>query len=484
GGAFILRIEDTDVARTVPGAEEAILESLRWLGLDWDEGPQVGGPCGPYRQSERLDLYRAAAETLIERGAAYRCDCSPERLDAMREEQRRAHLPPKYDRHCRPPAPVLSRQSSVLSPRTQDSGPRTQDSSVVRFRIPDGGETTFHDLIRGDVTFANDLLDDFILLKSDGYPTYHLANVVDDHAMEVTHIMRADEWLPSTPRHVLLYRALEYEPPLFAHLPMILGPDRAKLSKRHGATALLAYRDAGYLPEALANFLVLLGWSLDDHTEVLSREEMTRHFSLERVGKTPAIFNQEKLLWMNGVYLRALSAGDLAARLVPWLERSASDGGLPDDAARPIDRPTLARIAPLILERIKLLPEAVPLVDFFFQERLEHDPALFVGRSAAPDVATARRVLEAAGDAVSSAQPFDPPTLQERLRALAGDAQEEGWGIKTGDFLGVVRVAVTGRKVTPPLFETMAILGRERCLSRIRGALRRLTAGAAPAQRP
>ena len=275
GGKFILRIEDTDVARRVEGAADVILDSLRWLGLNWDEGP--------FLQSERLSIYRDAVDGLLQKGNAYLCYCSPERLQTMREEQAKRKQPPKYDRRCR----TLTEHERA---RREASGV----TPVIRFRTPLEGETTFHDLVYGSVTFKHDTLDDFILLKSDGYPTYHLANVVDDHSMAISHVLRAEEWLSSTPRHILLYQALGWQPSQFAHLPMIQGPDHAKLSKRHGATTITEYQEQGYLPDAMINFLALLGWSLDDHTELLSREELIRHFSLERVGKTAAVFNKGK----------------------------------------------------------------------------------------------------------------------------------------------------------------------------------------------
>ncbi len=319
GGAFILRIEDTDVPRTVPGALEAIMAGLRWLGLDWDEGPAVGGDYAPYLQSQRLDLYQAAAAKLVEQGDAYYCYCSPERLDSMRQEQVARHQPPGYDRHCRELSPPERA-------RCEASGVRP----VVRFKVPREGRTGFTDIIYGDVAFDNATIDDFVMLKSDGYPTYHLANVVDDHAMKITHILRAEEWLSSTPRHLLMYRAFGFAPPRFAHLPDVLGTDRRKLSKRHGAVSILDFRDQGYLPETMLNFLALLGWSLDDKTEMMTRRQLIDNFSLERIGKTGGIFNVDKLDWMNGVYLRGLAIDDFTRRALPFLEK---------DLPAPVERP-------------------------------------------------------------------------------------------------------------------------------------------------
>ena len=301
-GTFILRIEDTDVARKVEGAEEMIIDSLNWLGMDYDEGPVY--------QSRRLNKYREAADRLIAEDKAYRCYCSPERLDAMRREQMKNKQPPGYDRTCRN---LTDSQRAELESRGI--------IPVVRFKSPLEGTTEFSDLIKGDIEFDNSTLDDFVLLKSDGYPTYHLANIIDDHEMNITHVLRADEWISSTPRHVLLYAAMGWQPPEFGHLPMILGTDRSKLSKRHGATAINEYREQGFLPETMINFLALLGWSLDDKTEIMSCDEIIKNFSLERVSKTAAIFNKEKLEWMNGVYIRGLSIEQLARRAMPFLEK-------------------------------------------------------------------------------------------------------------------------------------------------------------------
>ncbi len=319
GGSFLVRIEDTDVSRRIEGALEAILDGLRWLGLDWDEGPEVGGKYGPYFQSQRLDKYREVAESLVAQGYAYHCYCSPERLEAMRAEQTRRKQPPGYDRHCRD-----------LSQAERSKKEAEGIVPVVRFKSPLEGQTRFTDLIRGEVVFENSTLDDLVLLKSDGYPTYHLANVIDDHLMEISHVLRAEEWLSSTPRHLLLYQALGFAPPQFAHLPMRLGPDRSKLSKRHGAVSIIEYREQGYLSEAMVNFLALLGWSLDDKTEMFTMEELKRRFSIERISKTAAIFSLKKLDWMNGIYIRKLSHEALLERGMPFLEAK-----LPASVPRP-----------------------------------------------------------------------------------------------------------------------------------------------------
>jgi len=443
GGKLILRIEDTDVARRVEGAVEAIVGSLRWLGLDWDEGPLF--------QSQRLPDYHQVAERLLQEGHTYWCYCSTERLESMRREQSRLKQPPKYDRLCRD--------------LTQDESHRLDTAGirpVMRFRTPLEGETTVSDLIHGPVAFKHETLDDFVLLKSDGYPTYHLANVVDDHSMEVSHVLRADEWLSSTPRHVLLYRALNWQAPHFAHLPMILGPDRSKLSKRHGATTITEYQRQGYLPEAMANFLALLGWSLDDRTELLSREELIQHFSLDRVGKTAAIFNKEKLDWMNGVYMRRLSPGEFVSQAMPFLERD-----LPESVSRPLDPGYVSEVLALIQERSRTLAEVPQLASFFFVDEPEYSAALLL--SGKLDVTSATGALSAALRSASRIEDWQAAGLEETMRSLAVELD-----LKTREFFGLLRVAVTGRTAAPPLFETMAVLGKDRCLRRLDAALRLL----------
>ncbi len=452
GGTFIVRVEDTDVARKVEGAVEAILDGLRWLGLDWDEGP--------YFQSQRLELYHDAARRLVSQGDAYYCYCSPQRLEEMRAEQVRRKQPPGYDRHCR-----------NLSQQERAEKEAEGITPVVRFQTPLSGQTKFNDLIWGEVVFENATIDDFVLLKSDGYPTYHLANVVDDHLMEISHVLRAEEWLSSTPRHRLLYRALGFEPPQFAHLPMILGADRAKLSKRHGAVSITEYREQGYLPEAMVNFLALLGWSLDDKTEILPRQELISSFSLERVSRTAAIFNRDKLNWMNGVYIRSLSVEDFTQRALPFL-----DSGLPPEVKRPLSIEYIRQIMPLIQERAKTLAdvagvttfaESPELAKFFFVGELDYAPSLLIGKNMSQQSAT--QALETAKQRLERLEVFDAESLEAMLRPLA-----EELGLKTGQLFGVLRVAVTGRTAAPPLFQTMSVLGKERCLRRIEAALDRL----------
>jgi len=448
GGSFIVRIEDTDVARKVEGALEAIFDGLRWLGMDWDEGPEVGGSYGPYFQSQRLELYRDAARKLVSQGDAYYCYCSPQRLKEMREEQARRKQPPGYDRHCRDmsEAERAKKEAEGITP-------------VVRFKSPLEGQTSFTDLIWSEVVVQNSTIDDFVLLKSDGYPTYHLANVVDDHLMEISHVLRAEEWLPSVPRHKLLYQALGYEMPQLAHLPMILGPDRSKLSKRHGAVSITEYQEQGYLPEAMVNFLALLGWSLDDKTEMFTLEELVKNFSLERISKTAAIFNNDKLNWMNGVYIRNLSPEDFAQRSLPFLEK-----GLPPEVKRPLSINYIRQLMPLIQERATTLSEVAELTLFFFIDGLDYDPGLLIGKKMSRD--SALEALMAGQDELGKLKEFTEESLEAVLRPLA-----EKIGLKAGQLFGTLRVAVTGRTAAPPLFQTMAVLGKELCLKRIQVAL-------------
>ena len=453
GGKFILRIEDTDQSRKVEGSVEAILDGLRWLGIDWDEGPEIGGSYGPYFQSERLELYHKAAQRLVASGHAYYCYCSQERLEAMRQLQVQRKQPPGYDRHCRD-----------LDPKERAQKEAEGVVPVVRFKMPLTGQTSFHDHIWGDVTFENRLLDDLVLLKSDGFPTYHLANVVDDHEMKISHVIRAEEWLSSTPRHVLLYAALGYDAPSFAHLPLLIGSDRSKLSKRHGSVHVGEYRSDGYLPEATMNFLAILGWSLDDKTEMFTREDLIKSFTLERVGKTPAIFNKEKLNWLNGVYIRRLPAADFAERALPFLERD-----LPPEVERPLSKEYVRKVLPLVQERVKLLKEAAPLTRYFFIEKLDYDPKLLISKDMTAD--STARALSVSRDRLEELATFDGQSMETMLRPLAVEL-----GLKTGQLFGSLRTAVSGETATPPLFQMMEVIGKVRCLSRISTAIARLQA--------
>ena len=448
GGQFVVRVEDTDQGRITEGAVDHILDGLEWLGIDWDEGPRVGGPYGPYFQSERLQRYHDAAERLIASGNAYRCYCPPERVAELRKEQARTKQRQGYDSHCRYLSDAERREKSAAGL-----------PSVLRFAMPQSGITSVDDAIRGHVEWQNELTDDFVLVKSDGFPTYHMAVVVDDHAMEISHVLRAEEWLPSTPRHVQLFRALDLPMPTFGHLPMILGTDRAKLSKRHGATSLMEYRDDGFLPGALINFMALLGWSLDGETDVMTVDTIRDNFTLERVGRPAAIFDLDKLQWMNGVYIRQMDIGDLADDILAFLEREYTADLLP------IDRDYLLNIVPLVQERIKTLADAPEMLSYFFQEHPDYDPATLVQRGMDGET-TQAAIRRAHSDlAAVSGEDFLHENLEAILRATGAEL-----GLSGRQFFGALRTAVTGRTATPPLFEMMEVMGQERVLRRLDAA--------------
>ncbi|MFH1009538.1 MAG: glutamate--tRNA ligase [Candidatus Latescibacterota bacterium] len=443
-GAFLLRIEDTDRKRLVEGAEQVIYESLRWLGLDWDEGPEVGGAYGPYVQSQRLALYSQAAEELIESGHAYRCYCSPERLASLREEQQRKKENSQYDRHCR-----------GLAAAERAAYEREGKPSVVRLKTPLGGATTFHDYLRGDVTFENAGLDDLVLLKSDGYPTYHLANVVDDHLMEITHVLRADEWISSTPRHMLLYQAFGWEPPKFAHLPMILSPEGGKLSKRHGAVSVLEYRDRGYLPEAVFNFLALLGWSPGDDREKMSVSEIISAFSLDRMSPKGAAFDETKLEWLNGQYIHEFSTEHLLDQISPlWKDAGFIKGG---ESGPQRDR--LLAILVLLKERARRLTDFVEAARYFFEDPQEYEEKGRKSHWKGPDLGER---LEALKERLEDLETFDEEHLEEAVRSLA-----EEQNISAAKFIHPARLAISGRSFGPGFFEMMAVLGKTTVLRRL-----------------
>jgi glutamyl-tRNA synthetase len=446
GGKFIVRVEDTDQKREVDNGLELILESLRWLGIDWDEGPDIGGPFEPYHQSERLPLYKQWADWLVEHGHAYQCYCSAERLEQMRKEQEARKQPSGYDRKCR-----------FLSDAERKEKAQAGIVPTIRLAVPLLGATTYHDLIHGDITVDNKGIDDQVLLKSDGFPTYHLAVVVDDHAMQITHITRGDDWIPSAPKHVLLYRAFGWQMPELAQLPMIMGPDRKKLSKRHGSTSVIQFRDEGYLPEALTNFLARLGWSYDDKTEIFSRDELTRYFDLSKVQASPAVFDHDKLNWLNGHYLRELDPLELAKRIRPFL----------DAAQLEVDNAVLLKLIPLVQIRIKTLQEAVTLTDFFFTELVHPTREQLLGKAFAAEPEQARAALQATSETLKTLAPFDAPTIETTLRTKSDEL-----GLKAGNYFTLLREAITAKSVTPPLFDTMAILGKERTLARLTHALK------------
>jgi len=465
GGQFVLRIEDTDQARFVAEARDYIAHGLRWLGLDWDEGPDVGGPHAPYVQSERRELYQAATDRLIEAGAAYLCDCSPERLEEVRKKQEAMKLAPGYDGRCR------RRDHGELLKAKQAGA-----DVVTRMKVPPVGEVSFTDVVRGEVTFSWSTISDFVIMKSDGLPTYHLAVVVDDHEMKISHVLRGEEWIASTPRHILIHEKLGYQMPSMVHLPLLLAPDRSKLSKRHGATTVQEFEESGVLSEALFNFLALMGWSPGDDRELMARAEVVQAFSLERIQKSPAIFDKQKLEWMNGVYMRQLNPADLATRVAPFLE--AEDSGLPASATRPLDLARLARVVPLVQDRLKTLRGADQvrigeMIDFLYVDRVDPAPAEIVQKGMTVESTAA--AFERSISLLKAADPFEHASLDAQFRALT-----EELGIKTGQLFGSLRVALTAKKVAPPLFETMEVLGRDACLRRLQFALAVLM----PARKP
>ena len=447
GGTFIVRIDDTDDERNSAEYEADILAGLRWLGLDWDEGVAVGGPHGTYRQSDRFDRYRGVALELIERGAAYFCFCTPAELAARREEAAAAGQPPGYDGRCRsiPAGEATARRAAG-------------EASAVRFMMPRPGVTEFDDLVKGNVKIDHDHVDDFVLLRSDGRPTYHLASTTDDVDYEITHVARGEDLLPSTPRHIQLTRALGAREATYAHLPLILGTDGKRLSKRHGAKAVTEYIEAGYLPQALVNYLSLLGWSPSGDVTIVSVVDSIRLFDLESVSTNPAVFDHSKLDWMNGEYIRSLTPQEFADAARPFVIASLGRDLSLEEWER------FGRISPLVQERTKLLTEVGPQVRFLFSDELEIDPVSWE-KAMGPDAETVVQEAITELDAVNN---WDHEDIEGSLRAML-----ERLGLNARKGLQPLRVAVTGSTVSPPLFESMAILGQEAVLVRLSNARRR-----------
>ena len=445
GGQFVLRIEDTDRARYVADSEQQIFDTLRWLGLPWDEGPDVGGPYAPYRQSERLDTYRPFVEQLLASGHAYYCWCSPERLAELRAEQQASKTPlTGYDRLC---LGKTREQRAAL--------PGFSETPVVRMLIPDEAPVSFTDVIRGEVKAPRP--DDQVILKTDGFPTYHLAVVVDDHLMGITHVVRGEEWISSTPKHILLYQFLGLTPPAFAHMPLLRNTDKSKISKRKNPAArLMWFREQGYLPQALRNFLQLLAYPPVGETEVASFEEFVAGFDWAKVNTVGPIFDLKKLDWLNGEYIRALTPEELADRIVEHLEFTG-EWADPDAAKADL----LRRATPLIQERLGVLADALPKLQFLFTA----DDALVIADDARAQLGeNAGAVLDASIAALESLEPFAADEIQAALRAALVD----GLGLKPRFAFGPVRVGITGSRVSPPLFESMELLGRESSLNRLR----------------
>jgi len=458
-GTFVLRIEDTDQKRLVPGSVENLMEGLRWLGLEWDEGPDIGGPYAPYVQSERKDSYKEVAERLVAEGHAYHCFCSPERLQKVREEQQRQKLPPGYDRHCR-----------NLSPEEVRTKIDAGENSVIRFKMPLEGETRFVDLLRGEIVYQNTTIDDLVILKADGFPTYHLAVVVDDHAMNITHVTRGPEWIPTAPIHVQLYRALGWRQPIFAHMPLILSPGGGKLSKRHGGVSLNDFREAGYLPEALLNYFALLGWSLDGKTEIYSFDDLLEHFTIERVSASPSTFDRDKLDWLNQQWINHhLALDDLTLRIMPWLMDAGTIERGPVDASHPRYNDVREATA-LLKDRIKFLTEAPDLMSYFLQDELpDYDAALLVPKKV--EASQALTALQAVATKLPEVDLGDLEGAEAAFRTLADELD-----MKAGQLFMPIRVAATGRTQSPGLFETLKVIGKDRVTARVDQAISKLQA--------
>jgi glutamyl-tRNA synthetase len=452
GGTFVLRIDDTDPERSTVENTEAILRALTWLGLDWDEGPGAGGEHGPYFQTQRSDTYVEALAALRVSGAAYPCFCQPSDLEARREAARSKGGFAGYDRVCR-----------ALDPDAAAARIAACEPHAWRLAVPDDrGDVTFSDLVRGEMSFRADTLDDLVLVRGDGTPTYNFASIVDDSLMGITHVIRGDDHLSNTPRQILILEALGRPVPAFAHLSMILGADGARLSKRHGATSVEAYRDEGYLPEAVVNYLALLGWSPGDETNAFSPADLVARFELTRVSRNPAIFDPGKLEWLNGVHIRELTPAVFVDHMLPWLVAAGlmEDG----DAADPARRAWLEELATLLSERVRRMDEVVPMVRFLFATHIEIDPDARV--KAALDSDASQTVLRAARQALEAMAAFDAGSVEAVLREVPSTA-----GSSPKIVFQTLRVAITGSTVSLPLFESIALLGRDATLARIDAVL-------------
>jgi len=448
GGTFIFRIEDTDRERVTDEYIQAAIDTLKWLGLTWDEGPEVGGPNGPYLQSQRLDLYATWAAKFLEQKDAYKCYCSAEELEAVREAQRAANQAPGYNGNCRD-------LSADQIAKFEGEGRKP----VIRMRMPDGG-TTFTDLIRGEVSFDHNFVPDFVLVRGDGSPLYTLAVAVDDVLMQVTHVLRGEDLLSSTPRQIRVYQAMGVKPedyPLFAHLPFVMGQDNAKLSKRNGEVSIAWYREAGYLPEAICNYLALLGWSPGDDLENISMKELTELFTVERVHSSPARFDMKKLEAINGDKIRALTLEEFMTWALPFLTKAGVISGTPEELA------LVKQALPIIQERIATLAEIPPMLKFLFVKEFAVDA------DSLPKISDAqsKEVLKVSYEKLQALADWTHESIEGVLRVALID----GMALKPRIAFGAVRIAVTGSHISPPLFESMQLLGREKSLARIKAAL-------------
>ncbi len=453
-GDFILRIEDTDQTRYFDGALEDIFETFKWLGIDYDEGPVKEGPYKPYFQSKRTELYKKFAQELINKNCAYYCYCDSDRLERVKKEQtekKEAHV--GYDRHCRNLSPEEIKKLNDKNP-----------NPVIRLKVPLEGKTTFNDILFGSIEVENSTLQDFVLLKSDGFPTYHLANIVDDHLMEISHVLRAQEWIPSTPNHILLYQAFEWTPPEFCHLPMVLGEDGKKLSKRHGSTQVKDFIDKGYLPEAIINFIVLLGWAFDDKQEIFSLAELRKCFDIKKINKSSAIFDYSKLNWFNGQYIRNKSLVELLELTLPFYQEK----GLISQNPTEEELDFLKKVIPLIQERIEFINEAPDKSDFMFGEVPDYKAweAIIPKKT---DKETVIKILNDSKEILKNLGIESNEDLQHTLYELSTK-----YNVKAGAVFMPVRIAITGTNKSPELFPVMEVLGKERVKKRIEEAIKKL----------
>ncbi|MFZ1721711.1 MAG: glutamate--tRNA ligase [Microgenomates group bacterium] len=433
-GSFILRIEDTDRARLVPGAVEKILSVITAYGLDWDEGPVKGGPYAPYVQSERLELYKKYAVQLVESNDAYYCTCSSDRLARVREEQQTQKIPPKYDRHC------FTNQSEIKKQIAEGV------AYVIRLRVPDNETVSFDDMIRGTIETPSSSVDDQVLLKSDGFPTYHLAVVIDDHEMKITHVFRGEEWISSTPKHILLYKAFGWQPPVYGHIPVFLNPDgKGKMSKRKGTVSAESFLNAGYLPEALLNFFMILGWTPKDQREILTLHEYIQEFNPASISPKSVVFDVKKLDWLNGVYIRSLPQAELIQKLNPFLPKD-------------FPKNNLEAILPLVVDRLVTLKDIEEHTEFFYRP-ITVDTTILLKRSSAAEVANQ---LQKTNSVLSKIDNWNLTSIENAVRALQAT---ENWDKR--QYFMMLRIAITGKTATPPLFETIVVLGKEKLLSRL-----------------
>jgi glutamyl-tRNA synthetase len=456
GGKFVLRIEDTDTKRYVEGAEQELIDGIHWLGLEYDEGPNVGGPYGPYRQTERKEIYAKYAEELVENGHGFYCFCTQERLAKIRDEQQKNKLPVHYDGTCRN-IPVEEARQRITN----------GEKYVIRLKTPTTGSTTVNDLVRGEITVKNETLDDFILLKSDGWALYHLAAVVDDHLMNITHVIRGSEWLPTFPLHCLIFRAFGWQEPIYVHLSVFLKPSgKGKMSKRESADLIKEghsifikdFQELGYIPEGVVNWISLMGWSYDDHTEYFELKDLVEKFNLAHLNPSPAAINFSKLDYFNGLHIRNLTDSDFAERIKPFLENAGFHPTIEE----------LVKITPILKERIPTLDEVVPMAGFFFKKEIEYSAELLIPKGMQNEQAL--KTLKDSLEILSGLSKIEKEVVENPMREYV-----EKSGFSAGQIFGILRVAITGQTVSPPLFESMEIIGRETVLKRINIAYGKLS---------